>query len=67
MKVLMKSNIFIGNESTDNSYEKILSLTKNNSRFHVINSKKGFGTAIRTGMNYFYKNFDLKNSINIGK
>ena len=55
--------IFIENESTDNSYEKILSLTKKDSRFHVIKSKKGFGTAIRTGMNYLNKNFELKNSI----
>ena len=55
--------LFIENESTDNSYEKVLSLTKNDPRFHIIKSKKGFGTAIRTGMNYLNQNFQLKDSI----
>lgn len=55
--------LFIENESTDNSYEKVSSLTKNDPRFHIIKSKKGFGTAIRTGMNYLNQNFQLKDSI----
>jgi len=55
--------LFVENGSTDGSYEKILSLTEGDSRFHVIKSKKGFGIAIRTGMNYINENFSLENSL----
>lgn len=55
--------LFVENGSTDGSYENILSLTEGDSRFHVIKSKKGFGVAIKTGMNYINENFLLKDSI----
>ena len=55
--------LFVENGSTDDSYNKILSLTKSDNRFEVIRSQKGLGAALREGMKYVYESLQTKDSI----
>ena len=55
--------LFVENGSTDDSYNKILSLTKYDNRFEVIRSKKGLGAALREGMKYVNESLQTKDSI----
>ena len=55
--------LFVENGSTDDSYNKILSLTKSDNRFEIIRSKKGLGAALREGMKHVYENLQTKDSI----
>ena len=54
--------LFVENESTDDSYNKILSLVESDNRFEVIRSKKGLGAALRAGMKYVNESLQTKDS-----
>ena len=55
--------LFVENGSTDDSYNKILSLTESDNRFEVIRSNKGLGAALREGMKYVNESLQTKDSI----
>ena len=54
--------IFIENGSTDDSLKKILSLTKDDPRFTVLSSEKGFGEALKIGMKFVDNNIQKKHN-----
>jgi glycosyltransferase involved in cell wall biosynthesis len=55
--------IFIENGSTDDSLKKILSITKDDPRFIILSSEKGFGEALKIGMIFVDSNIHKKNTM----